>query len=163
MIHIETKKNWYAEIRYNYEDVQTFSLFTGKTLTGGRSLRYSITPMTGISVGNFTGLSFATNAEVEWKSFYTSSQTQYSIGTRTGISNFFFSWSELGYNIAEHIFGGLALQYTKQEGMSKTEPGFVAGLNFKGISIPFYIFGPFNTDRYFVLGLNYEYNFKKQR
>jgi hypothetical protein len=161
MIHIETKKNWYAEVRYNYEDAQTLSLFGGKTFTGGKSLQYSITPMTGASFGNFTGLSFAANAEVEWKNFYLSSQTQYSIATRINNDNFFFSWSELGYNISDHIFGGLAIQYTRQQEMNKTEPGFVAGLNFKGVSIPFYVFSPFKPGRYFVLGLNYEYKFKK--
>src|SRR5450432_2320385 len=70
MIHIETKNNWYAELRYNYEEVQTLSAFLGKTFTGGKSFAYSITPMAGVSVGNFGGLSFAANMEIDWKNFY---------------------------------------------------------------------------------------------
>jgi hypothetical protein len=163
MIHIETNNNWYAEVRYNYEDAETLSFFGGKTFSGGKSLEYSVTPMTGVSVGNFTGVSFATNAEVDWKNFYMASQTQYSIATKKNLSNFFFSWSELGYNITDNFFGGLALQYTLQQGMNDTEPGLFAGVNFKSVSIPFYVFSPFQAGRYFVLGLNYEYNFKKQR
>lgn len=163
MIHIETKHNWYAELRYNYEEAQTLSAFAGKTFTGGKSFAYNVTPMAGVSVGNFAGLSFAANMEIDWKNFYMASQTQYSIATKRSADNFFFSWSELGYNITDYIFGGLAIQYTLEQEKNVVEPGFVAGLNFKNISIPFYVFSPFQAGQYFVLGLNYEYNFKKRR
>ena len=34
MIHFETRKNWYAEPRYNYEDIRTISFFGDKTFKG---------------------------------------------------------------------------------------------------------------------------------
>jgi hypothetical protein len=57
MVHFQTKNNWYGELRYNYEDAQTLSVFGGKTITGGKSLAWSFTPMVGYSTGNFTGVS----------------------------------------------------------------------------------------------------------
>src|ERR1044072_5771641 len=42
LIHFETNKNWYAELRYNYEDAQTISFYAGKTFSGGNNLTYSI-------------------------------------------------------------------------------------------------------------------------
>jgi hypothetical protein len=163
-LHFQSPGNWYAELRYNYEDAQTLSLYGGKIIEGGNDLEYSITPMIGFSSGLFTGISFATNAEAEWKNFYLSSQTQYSMAVKENCENFFFSWSELGYNVSRHFFTGLAMQYTGQEGIHDFEPGFVAGLSLKSFSFPFYVFSPFHSDRrYFVLGVNYEYNFTKRK
>lgn len=160
VLHYQAKNGAYAELRYNYEDVQTLSLFGGKTISGGKSLQYSITPLIGFSAGNFTGVSLAANAEIDWKSFYISSQTQYSIATKQNIADFLFSWSELGYNISSKFFGGLAIQYTRQTDINDIEPGFVAGINLKNFSIPCYVFNPFNPDRYFVVGLNFEFDYK---
>ena len=162
MIHIETNHNWYAEMRYNYEDVQTLSFFAGRIFSGGNKFTYSITPLAGYATGNFTGASLAANAEADWSNFYFSSQSQYSRSFKKEVPHFFFTWSELGYNISPKIFTGLAIQYTKQKGSNEAEPGLVAGINFKNISIPFYVFNPFRSS-YFVLGLNYEYNLRKRK
>ena len=163
MIHFETSKNWYAELRYNYEDNQTISFFLGKTFKAGKSFEYSLTPLIGFSAGSFTGISFGTNADAEWKNWYISSQTQYSKATKDDVADFFFSWSEIGYNISKYFFTGLAMQYTKQKGLNEFEPGFVAGLQLKDFSFPVYVFSPFRTGCYFVVGVNYQYNKKANK
>jgi hypothetical protein len=162
MLHFQTKNNWYIEFRYNYEDAQTASLFGGKTINGGGEFEYSITPMAGFSAGLFTGVSLAATTEAEWKRFYVWAQTQYSIGTKKSVPDFFFNWSELGYNISDRFFGGLAMQFTRQEGQNIFEPGFVAGFNYKNLSFPVYVLSPFQQGRYYVIGLNYEYTLKKK-
>jgi hypothetical protein len=45
VMHYQHKKNWYAEARYNYEDVETFSLYLGRAFTGGNDLNFSFVPM----------------------------------------------------------------------------------------------------------------------
>lgn len=162
MLHLETGSKWYGEVRYNYEDANTVSLFAGKTITGGNSLEYTMTPMAGYSAGRFTGVSIAANMDLEWKSFYFSAQSQYSIATRKTAADFLFNWSELGYAISDHFYTGLAVQYTLQEGINDLEPGLLAGLSFRNISFPLYIFSPFRPGCYFILGLNYEYSLKKK-
>jgi len=163
LIHFETNKNWYAELRYNYEDAQTISFYAGKTFSGGNDLTYSIIPLAGFSYGRFTGASIAANTEVEWKKFYISSQSQYSVGLRKETPDFFFTWSELGYNISDHVYAGGAIQYTWQLNSGAIEPGFVVGINFKKFSVPFYVFNPFKQSSYLVLGLNYEYDLKRRK
>lgn len=93
MIHFETRKNWYAELRYNYEDIRTISFFGGKTFKGEKFFEYSITPLVGFSAGTFTGISAGANIGAEWKNFYLSSQTQYCAGTKKDVPDFFFSRS----------------------------------------------------------------------
>jgi hypothetical protein len=163
VFHHQAKNGIYTELRYNYEDLRTLSIYGGKTFAGGKKLQFNLTPMLGYSAGRFTGVSLAMNAEVEWKGFYFSSQTQYSMATKQSSDDFFFSWSESGYNISDNFFTGVAIQYTRQQGISEADPGFVAGINFKNFSIPAYAFNPFQPGRYFIVGLNYEFDFKKKR
>jgi len=162
MFHFQTKNNWYTELRYNYEEAETISLFAGKTFEGGNKLTYTLTPMTGFSSGRFTGVSIGANTEAEWKNFYLSAQSQYSIATKNNIPSFFFNWSEVGYNISDHVYAGVAMQYTHQEKAGYFEPGLVAGISFKKVSVPVYVFNPFSKGCYFILGLNYEYNLSKK-
>ncbi len=131
MIHVESANNFYAELRYNYEEAKTISFFAGKSFAGGNNLAYNITPMAGYSTGRFAGLSFAVNANAEWKRIFLSSQTQYSwslaradsITGKSRAGSFFFSWSEAGYTFGENFFAGLSAQFTRQAGVTSIEPG----------------------------------------
>ena len=164
--NIQTNNNWYAEFRYNYEEAKTLSVYCGRTFENGKAFQYSITPMAGFSAGRFTGVSFAFNADAKWKNFFLSSQTQYSMSTgvkKNNVENFYFSWSELGYNFSDYIFTGLAMQYTLQTDQNNFEPGYLVGVSFKNMSLPFYLFSPFHSDRYFILGFCYEFNLKKKK
>ncbi len=162
VVHYETKKGMYAELRYNYEEVQTFSVFGGKVLSA-KNNSFSITPMLGFSTGQFTGVSIAANAEAGINKFFFSSETQYSIAAKKGMSNFLFSWSEIGYTISPNLFAGFSFQYTLQQTGSDPEPGLMAGLTFKNISIPVYVFNPFHQKQYIVVGLNYEYHLNQRK
>jgi len=171
IVHLQSPANFYAELRYNYEEAKTISLYAGRTFSGGNGLEYKITPMVGYSTGRFTGLSFASNAEAGWKNFFVSSQTQYSMSVRKKDSvtvkrngdNFFYSWSELGYDFNDHFFAGISMQYTRQAGENTFEPGFLAGLSVKNLCFPFYLFNPFQGTRYFIIGVNYEFSLKRKK
>jgi hypothetical protein len=162
ILRFETNKQWHCEMRYNYEDAKTLSLFGGKTFTTGNALACKITPMAGFSAGNFTGISLAANTEATWNKFYLWAQSQYSKATKTNIADFFFNWSELGYEITDNFFAGLTMQYTREIGFNKLEPGFTAGFSYKDVTIPIYVFNPFQHGSYFVFGLTYEYTMKKR-
>jgi hypothetical protein len=55
------------------------------------------------------------------------------------------------------------MQYTRQIDNNSFEPGFVAGLEIKNFSFPVYVFSPFRSGCYFVVGISYEYNLKKKK
>lgn len=163
VVHYQSATGIYAELRYNYEELKTISVFGGKLFETGHQAAISITPMIGISAGNFKGLSLAAKADLEWKGLYASVEMQYSMGWKGGSSNFFFSWSEAGYSFSTHFFGGLAMQFTRQGDSNDFQPGIVAGLAFGNISIPVYLFSPFKPEQFFVLGVNYEYQLKNKK
>jgi len=163
VLHYQSAKGMYAEFRYNYEDVRTVSLFAGKNILVGKGGHMSITPMLGISIGNFKGISLASSADLEWKNWFFSSQMQYSISLSKPDPDFFFCWSEAGTSISSFFFTGLAFQYTRQAGLNDFEPGVLAGFNVGNVSVPFYFFRPFSPDQTLVIGLNYEYRLKAKR
>jgi hypothetical protein len=160
----QSTRNWYAEARYNYEDMQTFSLYLGKSFTGEKSISYTFTPMVGASMGRFKGISAALNVDLELDQFFFSAQTQYSKATPRGkgSDDFFYSWSEAGYQPLNWLYAGASFQQTYTEYERLLEPGVLLGFSFNRFSIPVYGFDLFNNSRYFIIGLTVSWEGKKK-
>lgn len=164
MLHYTSQKGYYAELRYNYEDAGTVSLFAGKSFRLNRNqFSGTLTPMLGYSAGNFQGVSVALNTEISISGFYFSSQMQYSLGLAKSKDNFYFNWSEAGYDLTEKVFAGLAFQYTQQAAVGEFDPGLVIGLNAGDFSFPVYWFRPFGKHPFVMAGLNYEFRLKGKK
>jgi hypothetical protein len=156
VMHFQNKRNWYAEARYNYEDLQTFSLFLGKSFSGDKELSYSFTPLLGGSVGRFNGISTGMNLDVGYNKFFFSTQSQYSFSTDHLSNDFLYNWSEIGFQGLKWLYAGLSVQqsYDKFSG-NVLEQGVLVGFTFNKFTVPVYTFAPFNKDRYFIIGFNY--------
>lgn len=165
--HYRTSSKWYAEARYNYDELNTFSLYAGRTFSGERAITYSITPMLGGMAGASRGGSIGLNTEFDYRGFNFSSQSQYCVSADSRANNYFFSWSELSYQPLKWLYGGVSLQNTHlyQDG-PLNEPGFLIAFTYKQLTFPCYSFNTFDTERYFIVGLNWEFTNKinkKQR
>ncbi len=67
-----------------------------------------------------------------------------------------------GYKFGDLFYSGLALQLTHPfETQNKWEPGVMLGFTYKSWTFPFYAFSPTNSSRNYVLGINWEWNYKK--
>ena len=156
--HYETKQNWYAEARYNYEDLNTFSLYAGHTFSGNKSFSWSLTPMVGGMAGKLKGGSVGLNSECSFKNFNFSSQSQYSISAASKYDNFFYNWSELCYQPLHWLYAGIAFQHTRlYASNSLIDPGVLVAFSFNQWSFPVYSFNPLADQRYFVVGINWEW------
>jgi hypothetical protein len=153
--HFQTSRNWYAEARYNYEDIETFSLYFGKSFSGEKSLGYSLTPIAGASIGRFRAISTGLNVDLEYGKFFFSAQSQYSVATDKGkgSDDFFYSWSEAGFQPVEWFFAGASFQQTYMANEKLMEPGALIGFSFGRFTIPVYGFDLLNSQRYFIIGL----------
>jgi hypothetical protein len=161
VVHMQSKKGWYGEARYNYDEVNTFSLLGGKSFYTGRNKGFVITPMAGFAMGDFSGVTIGLNTEYESGDFYFNNQSQYSFSSTQYYSDFAFTWAEIGYQPLPWLFGGLSCQYTKEnnaEGLF--EPGVMAGVAFKRVSFPLYYFNNFKGSSFFILGINWEWQRK---
>src|SRR4026208_290372 len=50
-IYYTSAHNWYGEVRYNYEELQTVSFNAGKMFSNKKALFYSVTPYAGVVLG----------------------------------------------------------------------------------------------------------------
>lgn len=155
VMHYQHKKNWYAEARYNYEALGTFSLYLGRAFTGGNGLHYSFVPMLGGSIGKFEGVSTGLNIDMDYNKFFFSSQSQYSVPTTQYGRYFWYSWSEVGYQGMKWLYAGVSVQQTHDRLTgNEVQPGIMIGFTFNKFTIPVYTFDPFGTGRNFIVGFN---------
>jgi len=165
VMHYQHPKNWYAEARYNYEDLETFSLYLGRAFTGeSNSLNYSIVPMLGGSMGRWQGISTGLNINIDLNNFFFSSQSQYSRSTSAYGDYFVYDWSEVGYQSLKWLYAGVSVQHTHDRSIGHdVQPGIMVGFTFNRFTIPVYTFEPFNTSRNFVVGVTMEWKSKKKK
>jgi hypothetical protein len=159
IVRYQSPGDWYAEMRYNYEDNHTFSLYTGRTFAHeGDRLAYSVTPLVGGVVGKFKGGSIGLNLTLDYNNLFFESQSQYSFGVDGESLDFLFAWSDVGYQVRPWLFGGISVQntYLCQDESSLVEPGIFLGVELGAWSFPIYTFAPPAGDPFFVVGINFK-------
>ncbi|MCU0395898.1 MAG: hypothetical protein MUF29_08310 [Chitinophagaceae bacterium] len=149
------KGKLHLESRYNYEDFNTFSFFTGYNISGGRKLQYTITPMLGFAVGNSDGI--APGLEVDMSlgkfSFYTENEYLFELNDKA--NSYFYSWSELSFAPKDWCWLGISWQRLRPYQTERTlEKGFTLGFAFRNVELQGYYFNPGADEGQFgVLGL----------
>ena len=162
MAYLQNNNNWYAEVRHNYEEPGTFSLHVGKTFTKTAALTYSVTPVIGGLAGKFNGGSLGVNLDMDYRYLSLAVQWQYTFSAQDKIANFMYSWSELGCQTTGWLTAGLAFQQTRQfRSQGKIEPGGFAAFSFRKLTVPIYVFSPLTKSMYYVLGINWEYQYMR--
>jgi hypothetical protein len=161
-VYYESPHNWYGEVRYNYEELQTVSFNAGKIFSNKKLLSYSITPFAGIVLGRLNGGTLGSNIKIDYKSLFFSSESQYTFSVEKRAENFFFNWSELGSQLTKLVYVGVALQLTHPyEIKNDWQPGVMIGFTYKSWTFPVYAFNPARNNRNFVLGINWEWKYAK--
>ena len=151
-----TRTKGYVEARYNYEDVNSFSLYVGKVIEGGDKITYAIVPMLGVVVGKFKGGSAGANVDIELGKLFFNTQSQYTFSVIDRSSNYIFSWSEMGYQPLTWFYFGVTTQVTYQSNYLLTEPGIVLGFTKGKWTFPLYSYNSLSDNRYFVLGITFK-------
>ncbi|MEP7254509.1 MAG: hypothetical protein ABI666_01970 [Ferruginibacter sp.] len=158
VVHHLGKNGLYTEMRYNYEDRNTASVYVGKNFSDEKTISYSVKPMLGIVFGKFNGGSIALNVDADYKKLYISMQTQYTISKDEVTENFFFNWTEIGYQPVKWFYTGLSTQLTKiYKRNPEAEYGILVAFSLKKITIPIYVFSPLSNNRNFIIGINTEW------
>lgn len=159
VVQLQNKNNWYAEARYNYEDHKTLSFYIGRVYAREAKFSYSAVPIFGGVVGRYKGGSAGLNVEMDYEGFFFAAQSQYTFSVEDEIDNFYFSWSELGYQPLDWLYGGLAMQLTHypQTGESIVAPGMTVGFTYKKWTLPVFVFNPLRENMNFVCSIIWEW------
>lgn len=159
LVYYETKNDWYASAKYNYEENQTFAFQLGKKFSKEGIFSYSVTPLAGLLAGRFNGFSLGTQVEVEAGKFSLYTEPEYCTRFNNEAENFFYNWSEFSIQFTRFFYIGLALQTikTKKEPWY-AEPGPMLGITIKNFEVPFYFFRTSASSNYFVVGIHWSLN-----
>ena len=133
----------HLEARYNYESLDTASLWAGCNFSVGEKLALDVTPMVGVVMGDVYGLAPGYRVALRYGKLELSSEGEYMFDTRDSSASFFYNWSELAISPVEWLRVGAALQRTKlYRSPFDVQRGFLVGLAYKRVDFTTYVFNP---------------------
>jgi hypothetical protein len=146
-------RNWlHLEARYNYENLETGSLWAGYNFSAGKKLVLDVTPMIGGVFGRANGIAPGCEASLTYKKIELSISNEYVFDTTHKSGNFYYSWPQLTYSPMDWFRVGLVAQRTKAFHTSlDTQRGFLVGVSHKKWEFTTYIFNAGFTDPTVVL------------
>ena len=103
----------HLESRYNYEALQTGSIWVGYNMSRGDKLEIAATPMLGLVFGDTTGIAPGYNVSLSYANLELSTQGEYLFDTDGSAGNFFYTWSELTYAPVDWFRAGIVIERTK--------------------------------------------------
>ncbi len=161
-IYYQSSNNWHSEVRYNYEELQTISFNSGKTISLNKRVGLTVTPMAGVVLGKLNGINFGSNIDFDYEKMFVSLESQFTFSIEKRSQNLFFNWSEAGYQILDFFYAGFALQVTHPyELKNKWQPGLMVGFCYKNWTFPLYAFDPVSNTRNYVIGIDWDWQHSK--
>lgn len=156
---VTADRGWlHLEARYNYENLDTGSLWLGYNFSLGQMLVLEFTPMLGAVVGDTTGIAPGYKFSLGYWKLELASEGEYAVDSRDSDASFFYNWSELSVSPADWFRVGVAVQRTKlYQSDFDVQRGFLLGFTFKKVSSTAYLFNPDASRPTVVLafGLNF--------
>ena len=157
--NVTADRGWlHLEARYNYEALETGSVWVGYNFTVGEKLVLEAAPMVGGIFGDLTGVAPGYMFSLSYKRLNLSSQGEYVVDVGDSSGNFFYTWTELSYSLLDWFRLGLAIQRTKAyESELDIQRGFLVGATYKSFDFTTYVFNLGWTDPTIVLALGFNF------
>ena len=148
-------RDWlHLEARYNYEDIETGSVWIGYNFNLGEQLALELTPMIGGVFGETAGIAPGYKGSLSWWKLELYTEGEYVFDTGDSSDNFFYTWSELSLAPVDWFRFGLVVQRTKlYQTDFDIQRGFLLGISYKKVDFTTYVFNPDASRPTIVLGL----------
>jgi len=144
----------HLEARYNYEALETGSVWVGYNFGGGEKLSWELTPMLGGVLGDTTGIAPGYRGSVSWWWLELYSEGEYVFDTGDSSDNFFYNWSELTVSPVDWFSFGMVTQRTRvYETDREIQRGFLVGFSYKALDLTTYVFNPDDSDPTVVIAV----------
>ena len=131
----------HLEARYNYENLETGSVWVGYNFSGGEKLEWEFTPMLGGVFGNTTGIAPGYKGSLSWWKLELYSEGEYVFDTGNSAGSFFYSWTELSVSPVDWFRFGLVGQRTRAyQADVDIQRGLLAGFSYKEMDFTTYVF-----------------------
>jgi hypothetical protein len=148
-------REWlHVEGRYNYEAINTGSVWLGWNFSAGEKLVLEVTPMVGGVFGNLTGIAPGYSLSLTYKQVEFFTQGEYFFDAANREENFFYTWSELSLVPVQWFRLGVVIDRTKALGSSiDIRRGPLVGFKYKDVDLTTYWLSPGSSDATFVFAV----------
>jgi len=148
-------RGWmHLEARYNYEALNTGSLWVGYNFSGGEKLEWEITPMIGGVFGDTSGIAPGYKGSLKWWKLELYSEGEYVFDTGDSSESFFYNWSELTLAPRDWFRFGLVTQRTRvYQTDREIQRGLLVGFSYKMADLTTYVFNPDDSKPTFVVAV----------
>jgi len=134
------RQHLHFEARYNYEALETGSLWAGYRLGAEGKVSFEAIPMLGGVLGDVNGMAPGYEIALGYDRFELYSEGEYFFDFEDEAGNFFYSWSELSFRPVERFRFGLVGQRTRvYETDVEIQRGLLAGLDFEQVGFTGYV------------------------
>jgi hypothetical protein len=150
--------NLHLEGRYNYEDLNTGSIWAGRRFKFGKSVKFVTVPMGAIVFGNTNGMAPGLEIEVLLKKFDFYSESEYVFDFKSSENNYFYVYSELAVRPIQPIRTGMVVQRTKVIDFERElERGIFGEYYFNRFRAGLFYFSPFSTDQFWIASVSIDF------
>jgi hypothetical protein len=135
-------RGWlHLETRYNYENLETGSVWVGYNFGGVEKMEWEFTPMLSGVFGNTTGIAPGYKLSLTYWKFELSSEGEFVFDTGNSEGNFFYTWSELSVSPVDWFRFGLVGQRTRAYQTDvDIQRGLLVGFSYKKMDFTTYVF-----------------------
>ena len=148
-------RGWlHLEGRFNYEDLDTGSLWLGYNFGGGDTVEWELTPMLGGVFGNTSAIAPGYKGSVSWKRLAFASEGEYVFDATDPSERFFYNWSELTVAPAPWWRFGVVTQRTRVYATDRDiQRGLLVGFTYRNIDSAVYVFNPDDSKPFAVVAV----------
>ncbi len=152
-------RGWlHLEARYNYEALETGSLWAGYNFTSGKKVVLDLTPMVGGVLGSLKGIAPGYLITLTYKRVQLYSNGEYVFDTQNRGRSFFYNWNQITYSPLKWLQLGLVSQRTRTYHTSlDVQRGVLAGFTYKRVNFTTNVFnfGWTRPTEVLALGFNF--------
>jgi hypothetical protein len=142
----------HLESRYNYEDINSLSVFAGYNIEKNLGeLSIAATPMAGMVVGNTKGILPGLEFTFSYKTFTLYSENEYMLDFKGKENYFFYSWTQLSAEAFKNVSAGVLAQSLRwYQTKFDVQRGLFGEYSTGRFTFDLYYFNPF-TDYHFII------------
>jgi hypothetical protein len=149
----------HLEARFNYEDLDTGSVFLGRSFEAGEEVTLTAVPLFGVVFGNTDGVAPGGEVEIAWRQLALYAESEYVFDFGEGGEDFLYTWIEATIAPADWLRLGLVAQRTRTyESGLDVQRGLLVELSRERLSFGFHWFNPDRSeDQVFAYAVGYEF------
>ena len=155
-----TIKKTYLEVRYNYEYLNTGSIYTGYGFSKENRKwgKFNVTPILGIYLGQQNGLAPGYNLRYVVGNFVLASEGQYTFDFNNQYQNYLWNWANALYSVHRNIAIGTSVQisaFYRGDFIPQVSP--ILRFQHKWFGIDLYGYNLWGNEPIYAVGLEFSF------